>query len=155
MLEVRFKVAHPRHVNDRLTIGELAKSSGVRDSAIRFYERIGLLRPKGRTSGNYRYYGPEAISRLSFIRVAQAAGFDLDDIRSMLALPDGRIAPCADVRETIDARLAAVRDQLRKLRHVERALLGFHRVCESANPKDCCPVVERLSRPSRRVKSPS
>lgn len=142
-------------MKDRLTIGELAKSSGVRDSAIRFYERIGLLRPKGRTSGNYRYYGPDAVSRLSFIRSAQAAGFDLDDIRSMLALPDGRVAPCADVRETVDARLAAVRDQLRKLRHVERALIGFHRDCEKADPKNCCPVVERLSRPSRRAKSPS
>jgi MerR family mercuric resistance operon transcriptional regulator len=142
-------------MTERFTIGQLARRCGVRDSAIRFYERIGLLRPKGRTSGNYRYYGLDAVDRLRFIRAAQAAGFDLDDIRSMLVLPGSRTAPCAEVRETIDARLEAVRDQLRKLRHVERALLGFHDVCDKANPRDCCPVVERLSRPARKAKSPS
>ena len=133
----------------KYTIGELAKSCGVRDSSIRYYERIGLLRPKGRTAGNYRYYGPDAVERLEFIRAAQAAGFDLESIRAMLAPLTGRGAPCAEIRETVDARLAAVRDQLQKLQDVEKTLLEFHRVCEDTNPDASCPVIEQLARPRR------
>ena len=79
-----------------MTIGQLARSVGVPDSTIRFYERSGLLRPAGRTAGNYRYYGPDAGDRLTFIRAAQAVGFELSDIKSMLAFQDGRVAPCAE-----------------------------------------------------------
>ena len=78
-----------------MAIGQLAKTVGVPDSTIRFYERQGLLRPAGRTTANYRYYGPDAEDRLTFIRAAQAAGFELTDIKSMLAFQDGGVTPCA------------------------------------------------------------
>ena len=133
----------------KYTIGELARSCGVPDSSLRYYERIGLLRPKGRTAGNYRYYGPDAVERLEFIRAAQAAGFDLESIRSMLAPLKGRSARCAEIQETVDTRLTAVRDQLRKLRHVEKVLLEFHQACEKTNPDASCPVIEQLARPRR------
>lgn len=133
-----------------MTIGELASSAGVAGSTIRYYERLGLLRPTGRTPGNYRYYASEARDRLSFIRASQAAGFELTDIKSMLAFQDGRVVPCAEVRDLVDARLASVRGQLRKLRSVERVLLGFHRACERRSRTAACPVLESLSPPNRR-----
>lgn len=55
-----------------MTIGQLARTVGVADPTIRFYERQGLLRPAGRTASNCRCYGPEAGDRLTFIRAAQA-----------------------------------------------------------------------------------
>jgi len=133
-----------------MTIGQLARFVGVADSTIRFYERLGLLQPSGRTSGNYRYYGSGEADRLTFIRAAQAAGFELTDIKSMLAFQDGRVAPCAEVRGLVDARLASVRGQLRKLRHVERVLVEFHRACERRPRSESCPVLETLSPPTRR-----
>jgi len=45
---------------DEMTIGKLAKATGVREPTIRFYERRGLLRHASRSSGNYRLYGREA-----------------------------------------------------------------------------------------------
>ena len=131
-----------------MTIGELAKSVGVPDSTIRFYERSGLLRPSGRTASNYRYYGPDAGDRLTFIRAAQAAGFELSDIKSMLAFQDGRVAPCAEVQTLVMARLKGVRGQLRKLRHVERVLVQFGRACEQRPRRKGCPVLETLSPPT-------
>ncbi|HJQ65862.1 MAG TPA: MerR family transcriptional regulator, partial [Gemmatimonadales bacterium] len=100
-----------------MTIGQLAKSVGVPDSTIRFYERLGLLRATGRTAANYRYYSHDAGDRLTFIRAAQAAGFELTDIKSMLAFQDGQVAPCREVHSLVTARLESVRGQLRKLRH--------------------------------------
>lgn len=128
-----------------MTIGELARSVGVPDSTIRFYERVGLLRPTGRTAANYRFYGPDAGDRLTFIRAAQAAGFELADIKSMLAFQDGRVAPCAEVLGLVHARLMSVRGQLRKLRHVEHVLVQFQRACERRPGRKACPVLETLS----------
>jgi DNA-binding transcriptional MerR regulator len=133
-----------------MTIGQLAKSVGVPDSTIRFYERMGLLRPAGRTAANYRHYGPEARERLTFIRAAQAAGFELADIKSMLAFQDGRITPCGEVLALVNSRLSSVRGQLRKLRHVEHVLVQFQHACEQRPRRKRCPVLETLSPASPR-----
>lgn len=137
-------------MHDGITIGQLARSVGVADSTIRYYEREGLLRPAGRSPGNYRVYGPEAQDRLTFIRAAQAAGFELADIKSMLAFQDGRVTPCAEVRSLVQARLASVRIQLGKLRDVERVLVEFEHACERRPRARACPVLEALSPPTRR-----
>lgn len=136
-----------------MTIGQLAKSVGVPDSTIRFYERMGLLRPAGRTAANYRHYGAEASERLTFIRAAQAAGFELTDIKSMLAFQDGRVAPCGEVLALVNSRLSSVRGQLRKLRHVEHVLIQFQHACERRPRRRGCPVLEILSPSSRRSRS--
>jgi len=56
------------------TIGEVARRAGVATSAIRYYERVGLLPPADRVSGQRRY-GEETTGHLAFIAVAQNAGF--------------------------------------------------------------------------------
>jgi len=129
-----------------LTIGELARSAGVPDSTVRYYERQGLLRPSGRTSGNYRQYPPEAIDRLHFIRAAQRSGFALKDIAALVAFQDG-LAPCEDVRAIVAERLKDVSRQMQELRHVNEVLEAFSRACaRTARGKDC-PVLVELSQP--------
>ncbi|GLC26994.1 MerR family transcriptional regulator [Roseisolibacter agri] len=71
-----------------MTIGELAKRSGLTQSRIRFYERIGLLTTVERRANGYRVYPPEALVILRVIAIAQSAGFSLDEIRTLL--PDDR-----------------------------------------------------------------
>lgn len=68
----------------------------------------------------------------------------------MLAFQDGRVAPCAEVLSLVNARLASVRGQLRKLRHVERVLIEFQHACERRPRTRACPVLETLSPPTRR-----
>jgi DNA-binding transcriptional MerR regulator len=137
-------------MQERMTIGRLAKLVGVADSTIRHYEREGLLRPTGRSPGNYRVYGSEARDRLTFIRAAQAAGFELADIKSMLAFQDGRVTPCAEVRDLVRTRLADVRVRLGRLRHVEHVLVEFERACGRRPRAKACPVLQTLSPPARR-----
>ena len=66
-----------------LRIGELASRGGVRVSALRFYDTIGLL-PADRRVGRRRYYHPRALRRLAMIRAAQEAGLPLAEIRVLL-----------------------------------------------------------------------
>lgn len=67
-----------------MNIGELAKRAGLTASAIRFYERAGLLTSVERRANGYRAYPPEAALTLNLIVAAQKAGFSLDEIRSLL-----------------------------------------------------------------------
>jgi MerR family transcriptional regulator, redox-sensitive transcriptional activator SoxR len=83
-------------VQDSLTIGELAARSGVAPSALRYYERMGLIRAV-RTGGNQRRYERAELRRVAFIRIAQQVGVSLEEIRGALAdLPDARTPTKAD-----------------------------------------------------------
>ncbi|MDA8369174.1 MAG: redox-sensitive transcriptional activator SoxR [Nocardiopsaceae bacterium] len=68
-----------------VTIGELAERSGVSASALRFYEREGLIRSR-RTSGNQRRYSRDTLRRVAFIRASQRVGIPLAMIREVLGL---------------------------------------------------------------------
>jgi MerR family redox-sensitive transcriptional activator SoxR len=81
---------------DLLTIGELAARSGVAASALRYYEKLGLVRST-RTTGNQRRYPRAELRRVAFIRIASQVGVPLDEIGTALAeLPDSRTPTRAD-----------------------------------------------------------
>lgn len=69
---------------DMLTIGQVAVRTGLRASAIRYYESLGLLTPAARVGGK-RVYDSSIIERLAVIRLAKAAGFNLDEIGGALS----------------------------------------------------------------------
>ena len=105
-----------------LTIGELARRTGLSVSAIRFYEGKRLIEPI-RTAGNQRRFLRSDSRRLSFARIAQRCGLTLAEIEAELVrLPLGRAPNRADwaaistrLRATLDARIAmleATRDRL-------------------------------------------
>src|SRR5271156_1244220 len=80
--------------DDLLTIGDVAERSGFAPSAIRYYERIGLIQAE-RTSGNQRRYRRDVLRRIAFVRIAQRVGLTLDEIITSLSeLPTDR-APSA------------------------------------------------------------
>src|SRR6266566_2720289 len=107
---------------DLLTVGEIARRSGFADSAVRYYERLGLL-PASRTSGGQRRFERSTLRRLAFIRAARNIGLSLDEVADALAsLPAGRTPTRADWarlssswRERLDNQidaLVALRDGL-------------------------------------------
>jgi MerR family redox-sensitive transcriptional activator SoxR len=67
-----------------LTIGEVSRRTGLRPSALRYYESEGLLPPPHRVGGRRRY-DERALTRLALIRMAQEAGFTIDEIRTLVA----------------------------------------------------------------------
>jgi len=81
---------------DPLTIGEVARRSGFAASAVRYYERLGLI-DASRTWGGQRRYQRRVLRRLAFIRAARNVGLSLDEIADALAaLPAGRTPTRAD-----------------------------------------------------------
>ena len=79
-----------------LTVGEVSRRSGFAPSALRYYERIGLVATT-RTSGGQRRYERSVLRRLAFIRAARNIGLTLDEVAAALnSLPQGRSPTRAD-----------------------------------------------------------
>lgn len=128
---------------DLLTIGEVVARSGFPHSALRYYEREGLVRTT-RTSGGQRRYERSVLRRLAFVRAARTIGVPLDEVRDALdRLPDGRPPTKADwtrlsrawrarLDERIDA-LVALRDGLDSC--IGCGCLSLAR-CRLSNPDD-------------------
>lgn len=81
---------------DLLTVGAVAQRSGFAPSALRYYERLGLISAT-RTAGGQRRYTRSVLRRLAFIRAARNIGLSLDEVAAALeALPQGRTPTKAD-----------------------------------------------------------
>ncbi len=126
-----------------ITIGELAKRSGVAASALRYYEELGLIQSERNPSGHRRY--PQAtLRRVAFIVFAQRVGLTLDQVgRELEKLPNNRVPERADWArisgtwtERIDDRIA----ELQKLRAGMTQCIGCGCLsfdhCRFANPDD-------------------
>ena len=126
-----------------LSIGDLAVRTGLSVSAIRFYEKKGLITPD-RNAGNQRRYEGSDIRRLSFILLAQQIGLSIEQIKETMAtLPEGRTPTKADwsmisrsFRKTLDDRIA----MMERMRDRLDGCIGCGclslKVCELYNPDD-------------------
>jgi MerR family redox-sensitive transcriptional activator SoxR len=128
---------------DLLTIGEIARRAGLATSALRYYERQGLVSAT-RTSGGQRRYRRNMLRRLAFIRAAQNVGLSLGEIRTALeTLPAQRTPTTADWARLSDswrrrldeqiAGLTALRDGLTAC--IGCGCLSLGR-CKLSNPND-------------------
>ena len=126
-----------------LTIGEVAERANVAASALRFYEKEGLI-SSARTDGGQRRYQREVLRRIAFVRAAQRVGLTLDEVKQALtALPEGRTPTTNDWRRLsrswrplLDRRIAElerVRDRLDTCIGCGCLSLG---VCRLLNPND-------------------
>jgi DNA-binding transcriptional MerR regulator len=108
-----------------LTIGQVARAAGINASAIRYYERSGLL-PAAERSGGKRRYSGDVVRRLEVIDIAKQAGFSLDEIRLLLDASDAGEPSHAQLRalaehklpevEALIARAEAMREWLMRAR---------------------------------------
>lgn len=136
-----------------ISIGVLAKRSGVLAETIRYYETEGLLRKPERSLGGYRLYDASDVERLSFIRQARDLGFKLDAVRRLLGLADRKVNTCDDVRELASAHLGEVRAKLADLRRMERVLSDLVRSCKGSTVPECL-LLEALAAPRIKVAMP-
>lgn len=131
-----------------ITIGALARDSGVNPETIRFYERSGLLPSPQRSAAGYRHYQQMDVRRLRFIRRGRELGFSLEEIRSLLELAAHPQNPCASadqmVREHLDAIAARIRDlqnmqaELSKLAGCQSGHAEHCRLLEALDDRHCC-----------------
>lgn len=120
-----------------MDISEVARKSGVAASALRYYERKGLIQSL-ESGGIRRKFSPAVLDQLALIALGQAAGFTLDEIRSMLT-PDGK----PDIDRTL---LTAKADELeRMVKRLKAMIEGLRHAAVCPAPSHAaCPSFQRL-----------
>jgi MerR family redox-sensitive transcriptional activator SoxR len=116
-----------------MTISGLAKQAGLRPSAIRYYESIGLLAPPPRRNGQ-RSYDARALRRLAVIRRAQDAGFTLDEARVVVQSPD---ALAQEWNRVAARKLEELDAQIGKLRAMQDLIRRMQRSCTCRDADQC------------------
>ncbi|MGV0742712.1 MerR family transcriptional regulator [Mycolicibacterium sp. XJ870] len=118
----------------RLTIGDVARRTGVAQTALRYYEQVGLIPPPDRVGGQRRY--PESILvRLEVIRLCKAAGFALEEI-TVLMDDDTPGRPVA--RTLAAAKLAEIDAQMESLARAREIIeWGMRCTCPSIDACTC------------------
>lgn len=126
------------------TIGELGRLTDTKVETIRYYERMGLLAAPARTAGNYRAYGADHLSRLSFIRRSRDLGFSLDQVRALLDLSDDRSRSCEAIDAIAKVHLVEVDRKIADLRALRRELASMIDQCRCGTVAECR-IIEALS----------
>jgi DNA-binding transcriptional MerR regulator len=129
---------------DILRIGEVARRAGVNIQTLRYYERIGLVKPDARQDSGYRIYQDAAVQRIRFIKHAQKLGFTLKEIADLLRLRVSRTAQCEEVRRRTEARLRFVRDKVESLMNMAKVLEELIYSCKKRTLSDPCPILKAL-----------
>lgn len=130
-----------------MLIGQLAKAADLSVQTLRYYERRRLLTPALRRESGYRIYRDDAIKKLRFIKNAQALGFSLEEIRSLLHLRSAGAGSCAKVQRQAAAHSKDVKKRIERLRAIDRVLMELERTCRKRGRTDECPILKCLEEP--------
>ena len=132
---------------ERMTIGQLARKTGVTPRAIRHYERLGLIRAPIRTDANYRIFDGDSVARMRFIANCRALGFSIPAISELLRVMDDPDQTCSQVADLTRQHLDLVESKIRDLAAMRRTLTRNLSKCTGSDVPDCA-VLEFLKKPA-------
>jgi MerR family copper efflux transcriptional regulator len=154
-VKVEFKVKRKRHM---MHIGEVARSAGVRASAIRYYEARGIIRPAVRSLNGYRFYRDDAVGLLAFVKRAQSLGLTLNEIKSLLELNCNDRSRCRQAKQLAREHVRQINETIVELQRLRRELRALvRRKVRQPDKISVCPLIERKPTAARRkiVHSPA
>jgi DNA-binding transcriptional MerR regulator len=105
------------------TIGQVGKRFGLSRSTLLYYDNIGVLRPSGRSTANYRLYTEDDIVRLQRIVTYREAGLPLKTIAGLLSDDGGQPLPAAGVQDALEQRLGHINGEIQALRRQQQAIV--------------------------------
>lgn len=117
-----------------MLVHDIARKSGFSAYTIRYYARIGLLRPSKDPDNGYQRFDRNDVERLDFVREARALGLTLTETRDLLAGRDGQVS-CEQVVSLLTSRLSETRAQVETLRRREERILSALGGCTNGH---CC-----------------
>ena len=127
-----------------LTVGELAKATGVHVETVRYYQRRGLLAEPA-AAGGYRRYDDHHLERLNFIKRAQGVGFTLEEIGELMTLNDTRDHRLA--RQLAGEKIRNIESRIEQLGKVADALRQLVQRCECGGQDMPCPIIRMALTP--------
>lgn len=131
------------------TVTQLANRSNSTPHAVRYYTKIGLLRPQKKPENGYRLYREKEISWLRFVRQAKSLGYTLNEIKNIMHDVDDHTSPCPRVREILLKRISENRKNLDELValqvRMERALVIWETMPDGVpDGSSVCHLIESI-----------
>ena len=131
-------------------IGELAKQTGLAVGTLRYYSDLGLLQPVHRGDNGYRYYSQNASREVEFIKKAQAIGFTLEEIKTILDVRDRGEKPCSLVQSLLERKIEQLEIQIKKMSLFKQELEEYRTSwINNPNPEldsqEVCPLISGVS----------
>ena len=127
-----------------ITIGHVAKRTGISIEAIRFYERKGLIDAPARTDSGYRQFAEDHIQRLLFIQQAKSLGFSLMEIKELLSIKEDPETGSREVKSLAKTKLQSIEEKIKILQRMKKTLKALVDSCPGEGPKRDCPILEAL-----------
>jgi len=127
-----------------MTIGGVAKQTGMSVETIRFYERKGLIEAPARKDSGYRQFVDSDIKRLLFIQQAKTLGFSLMEIKDLLSIREDPDTSTREIKSLAQAKLANIEEKILMLQRMKLTLKALVDNCPGEGPKDHCPILKAL-----------
>lgn len=128
----------------RMTIGQVAKQTGVSVETIRYYEKEGLITEPERSPSGYRQYPAETLKRVLFIQRAKEVGFTLKEVNDLLSLQNRPEACCGDILDKAASKVEQIEAKIHELQRMKLALQHLTSDCVSSKGLDDCPILDAL-----------
>ena len=136
-------VAAAHQPDSGLTIGRLARAASVGVETVRYYQRRKLLPVPLPGDTSFRFYPPELVERIRFIKRAQDLGFTLDEIAALLQLENS--ADHKAIRVVAQDRLDQIRAKMADLQRMEALLSHLIHECEATGQHQPCPIIKAFA----------
>jgi Cu(I)-responsive transcriptional regulator len=127
-----------------MNIGEAAQAAGVSAKMLRYYEKIGLIRPAARTESGYRVYSDEDVHTLRFIRRSRGLGFSIEETAELLALWRDKSRASADVKSFALRHVRELEAKIDELQAMCRTLKHLASHCHGDGRPDC-PILDDMA----------
>lgn len=127
-----------------MNIGAAARASSLPAKTIRYYEEIGLIRPAGRSNGNYRVYQDHDVETLRFIRRARSLGFSVGEVAELLDLWRDRSRSSRQVKALASRHLHDIDGKIAALKTMRDTLEDLIERCHGDARPDC-PILADLA----------
>ena len=133
-----------------MTIGQLARESGVKTDTIRYYETLKLIAPVGRTNAGYRLYDASSRDRVAFIKRAKSLGFKLTEIQKLLEIHINNTSTADEVLTLTNNKIAEAQQDIEDLIVMKKTLESLAADCRGGDlPLSDCPISTYLHRKHR------
>ncbi|ASP23440.1 HTH-type transcriptional regulator HmrR (plasmid) [Antarctobacter heliothermus] len=127
-----------------MKIGDVALQSGLPPKTIRFYEDIGLIRPR-RSDNGYRSFCEQDLHKLAFLGRARALEFTIEDCRTLMALYEDDHRESAQVKAVSEEQLRQIDEKIAQLQFMRATLDTLIHACAGDHRPDC-PILQDLVR---------
>ncbi|MGH8332310.1 MAG: MerR family DNA-binding protein [Pseudomonas sp.] len=131
-------------MNEKLTVGRVAKLAAVNVEVVLYYRRRGLLDEPLKPQGAHRRYPAATVKRGRFIKHAQTLGFTLEEVAGLLRIEEA--GACDETRKLAAHKVALIERKMTHLAAMRGVLAGLIGQCDAGQTDGRCPILQSLAR---------